>query len=261
MILGQGRAGESSFVDQLFLRRDDSFSACHVIGKTALVNSMLGKPFEHTESTVGVAHLTCDVTLVAQQEGVWGEFKKPVAELEHTVARLVHEQPLPTTAASGVAAVQPSSNSSHVGSFFKRLFGSKKTTNQASKSNTHTKCGGDSRDEKGGDKATSSDAMQCDQDVVMKCLTIAARWSDLTISIYDFGGQSVFNIIHHLFLTRNGVYVIVFNMEWVLSDDAVVRANCFRTLRFWMQSVYIHTYENGADNTAPVLLVGTRGNH
>ena len=36
--------------------------------------------------------------------------------------------------------------------------------------------------------------------------------SSLLLAMFDFGGQSVFNIIHHLFLTSYGVYVVVFNM-------------------------------------------------
>jgi hypothetical protein len=73
------------------------------------------------------------------------------------------------------------------------------------------------------------------------------------------GGQSVFNVIHHLFLTTNGLYLVVFNMQWLLSDDEQVQRSCVQNLRFWLQSVYIHTYQEDLHSTAPVILVGTRG--
>jgi GTPase SAR1 family protein len=45
---------------------------------------------------------------------------------------------------------------------------------------------------------------------------------DLILSIYDFGGQSVFNAIHHLFLLYRGVYLLCFNMEDMVSSDETV---------------------------------------
>ena len=35
----------------------------------------------------------------------------------------------------------------------------------------------------------------------------------LVITAWDYGGQSVFYALHHLFLTRYGVYLVVFNLE------------------------------------------------
>ena len=44
------------------------------VGKTALCNSMLGKPFLETESTIGLTHLTCDVwRAVGAGVGRWTE--------------------------------------------------------------------------------------------------------------------------------------------------------------------------------------------
>ena len=34
----------------------------------------------------------------------------------------------------------------------------------------------------------------------------------ITMSVWDYGGQNVFYALHHLFLTREGVYLVVFNM-------------------------------------------------
>ena len=35
---------------------------------------------------------------------------------------------------------------------------------------------------------------------------------DLVISIFDYGGQKVFEALHSLFLTSYGVYICCFNM-------------------------------------------------
>lgn len=44
----------------------------------------------------------------------------------------------------------------------------------------------------------------------------------LKLSMWDFGGQDVFYTLHHLFLTRYGVYLIAFNMEWLLPSASKV---------------------------------------
>ena len=64
----------------------------------------------------------------------------------------------------------------------------------------------------------------------------------------DYGGQKVFYSLHHLFLTKNGVYLLIFDLRQVLDSDA---ENAFAYLSFWLNVVWLH-----APNT-PVLLVGT----
>ena len=54
---------------------------------------------------------------------------------------------------------------------------------------------------------------QIDDELVMKCLADSIHTeSKLILSVFDYGGQNVFNVIHHFFLTRYGVYCLVFNM-------------------------------------------------
>ena len=82
----------------------------------------------------------------------------------------------------------------------------------------------------------------------------------LTFMIYDFGGQSVFHAIHPFFMTRCGVYLIAFNMQWLLpSAYADERNECLRWLTFWVNSVVVHTsrIEGEVHSTAPVAFVGT----
>lgn len=83
--------------------------------------------------------------------------------------------------------------------------------------------------------------------------------SNLIISVFDYGGQPVFNVIHHLFLTQNGVYVLVFNMEWLaLTEDTAAHQKCLNFLSFWINSIILHTSNNVNNKAAPIALVGTR---
>ena len=100
---------------------------------------------------------------------------------------------------------------------------------------------------------------EIDTSLVMRYLGEQSRIeSKFLISVFDFGGQSVFNVIHPFFLTRFGVYVIAFNMEWLSSSaDPAVKEDCIRYMTHWLNSVIIHT-QNEKGEVAPLLFVGTR---
>jgi hypothetical protein len=94
--------------------------------------------------------------------------------------------------------------------------------------------------------------------MVMKMLaTMQDAESGLLISLFDFGGQSVFEVIHHLFLTRNGVYALVFNMEWLLTDGPD-KERALRFMRGWLSSIAVHTFHKTTQMTAPIVIVSTR---
>jgi len=76
-----------------------------------------------------------------------------------------------------------------------------------------------------------------DQDFVVRCLSEGIEMGNLIISIFDYGGQSIFNAIHHFFLTRYGVYCLVFNMEWLIGDSIEIRERCISYLCFWVNSI------------------------
>ena len=59
-----------------------------------------------------------------------------------------------------------------------------------------------------------------DDELVMKCMSDNVDVdSKYKIALFDFGGQTVFNVIHPFFLTQYGVYLVVFNMEWILGTE------------------------------------------
>ena len=122
-----------------------------------------------------------------------------------------------------------------------------------------------------------ADVGEVDEALVMSLLgDVRSSTPGLLISLFDYGGQSVFDVIHHLFLTSNGVYALVFNMEWFVcagtstststndsksTSDAHFPAEMERALRFmrsWLSSIAVHTFDAASGSTAPIVLVGTR---
>lgn len=72
-------------------------------------------------------------------------------------------------------------------------------------------------------------------------------------AIFDYGGGNVFSTIHHLFLTENGIYLVVFNIKKLVARISSKKeiAKSLTILKFWLNSVRLH-----APNST-ILLVGT----
>ena len=95
------------------------------------------------------------------------------------------------------------------------------------------------------------------QDLVLHQTTTPSARSTTTarppvvLSLWDYGGQRIFHCLHPLFLSRYGIYFVVFNLvRMALSGDGE-RVECVKDLRFWLSSVAVH------GRGAPVLIVGT----
>jgi serine/threonine protein kinase/GTPase SAR1 family protein len=100
-----------------------------------------------------------------------------------------------------------------------------------------------------------------DKAMIMK---LKGQPEPLRINLLDFGGQDAFDNLHHLYVTRDSVYVLVFNMECVVGSKstAETRQQCIRRLSFWLNSIYLHARgldesKQGGFSVAPVILVGT----
>jgi GTPase SAR1 family protein len=93
------------------------------------------------------------------------------------------------------------------------------------------------------------------------------KGTQIHVRLYDFGGQDVFYSIHPYFLTRTGIYLVVFNMSHLRpkqteENDAhsQQRQNkCLQYLSFWLNSVAVNTKHivNAKEVIAPIVLVGT----
>lgn len=82
--------------------------------------------------------------------------------------------------------------------------------------------------------------------------------SKYKLTLVDFGGQSVFNVLHAFFISRYSIYLVVFDMELFLSFDENKKFSCLKELNFWLITISLHTFDSESGKTAPVAIVGTR---
>ena len=47
-------------------------------------------------------------------------------------------------------------------------------------------------------------------------------------------------------------------MEWLIGSSEETKSNCLATLKFWINSIVVHTYDTNTNETAPIALIGTR---
>ena len=71
----------------------------------------------------------------------------------------------------------------------------------------------------------------------------------LTLSLWDFGGQEAFYTMHHIFLTKTGIYLLIFDIRTLATPTLVAESR--RCLLLWLRSMQLH-----APNAA-LFLVGT----
>lgn len=247
-------------------------------GKTALANSIIGKPFQDTSSTIGINQLTCTVSQTQvidnQQHGggevaLWGEYTQPAYELETAIAQLIlNRQQSSSSRAVSTNTEEMVSQEEKDRSFLIELDVMKQRYETIkdelidenaeiifTEDNDLMKADAESQQQL---RQVTEDSI--DNQLVAKCLADNIYLhSKFLISIFDFGGQSVFNIVHPFFLTHYGAYLLVFNMEWLCRDsDQSIKQLCLSYLSFWMNSIVVHTYNSTTHETAPIALIGTR---
>ena len=82
------------------------------------------------------------------------------------------------------------------------------------------------------------------------------KFSSLKLKILDFAGDEDYYAYHHMFLRRQAIYVIVFNMAEFLKNNFGDIDGKIKRLQFWFESVCSQVTAN-----TPIFLVGThRGN-
>eukprot|EP00808_Paulinella_micropora_P023829 g76000.t1 len=98
-----------------------------------------------------------------------------------------------------------------------------------------------------------------DKELVLRIEKGELRGDELTLSVWDLGGQEVFRSLLQLFLKRGAAYLVLFDMrQLVPSACEQDRRDCLDSLRFWMRSLEVHARDEALENPAPpVFLVGT----
>lgn len=86
----------------------------------------------------------------------------------------------------------------------------------------------------------------------------------LELNALDFAGQKQYRPMHHCFITRRAMYLVVFNLQRMMKyieeeeSSKVLSSTPIEQIRYWLYSIHAHVFppEEG-DNMRRVCLVGT----
>lgn len=217
-------------------------------GKTALANNIMGKRFQPTDSTIGIQKFERHVIQgKVDTSGKLLEFHPPEKEFEALLAletRAIRQGKRGT--ASSELELEDDENDP--------------AEYEEPSEATFVEVEGLKLNKKKKKKLRVLTTNDVNEELFNKCLSenISDEESKLIISLYDFGGQDVFNVLHPFFLSKYSIYFLVFDMELLLISNANNQASCLKNLRFWMNSIAMHTYDEKKNKTADIVLVGTR---
>ena len=84
----------------------------------------------------------------------------------------------------------------------------------------------------------------------------------LHLNTYDFMGQKEYRPMHHCFITRRSIYLVVFNLQKLvkLIQHGQVEGNseALEEIRYWLNSIHAHIHSGPEDKKMKrVFLVGT----
>jgi GTPase SAR1 family protein len=266
-------------------------------GKTALANSISGRAFKPTESTIGVGvehlqvaqphvksaptdwsleHSSRRAVSLAEEQLAWAvvdhldgktsgahgsvaDILRPCApDIKHNQCSTLSIEPLsPNELPKSPASRLETPLSPHLDGQLENI-GSLPDVcphddDAANHTPQHLPCHA---------RATAP-AVKLDKDSALRRST---EPETLRIKLMDFGGQKAFYSLHHLYLTRHGVYLLVFNMQWLVGscawqmssshDGVSKRDSALGFLSFWLNSIYLHA-KSPDGSVAPIVLIGT----
>ena len=87
----------------------------------------------------------------------------------------------------------------------------------------------------------------------------------LTYNTLDFAGQKEYHPMHHCFITRRAIYLVVFNLQKMIdyiTRKKLVTDNPLEQIRYWLHSIHAHIFPPDEDDRnnitmRRVCLVGT----
>mmetsp|Transcript_5464 Transcript_5464/g.7228 ORF Transcript_5464/g.7228 Transcript_5464/m.7228 type:complete len:623 (+) Transcript_5464:1359-3227(+) len=209
-------------------------------GKSATVRSILGKKFnEEWDSTVGA-----DVSESVISGSKWGDSKDKIDFASALAVKMMNRHKEMKSSSpkriekSPVVAPLPSSS--------KTEMNNTETTKGDQLQNKGHKRNSSVKNDQPKKRPQEDIIREYDEELILEA---HERKNDLALSLWDFGDQEVFYTMHHIFLTKTGIYVLVFDMRELL--ELVTREEAKKYLRFWLRSINMHAPQ------APLLLVGT----
>ena len=165
-------------------------------GKTAFANSIIGKKYEETESTVGINTFLCSVTHAALSKSEWKKCEKIEKEYENAIAEHLSFMKEVVIEDDNIAQQESSQT---VGKKDRNGL----DTRMALKSDAYAVYHQDEReaalDHSKGDSSTDdidqSSNAKVDEDMIVKYLANHVEiGANILINIFDYGGQTVFNV-------------------------------------------------------------------
>ena len=180
-------------------------------GKTALVRALRNLDFEETKSTAGVEHQLMEVTRAALGVGSGGSEWQPAKGCcDHGAISAV--QAAAAMVAEKVrsrASSRPSQNEKSTEITKLLVSASEYLGNLSFSRAAESMQISDSQDEQ------KSVLNVMDRELILKLARdeAATESVELRLSLWDFGGQSVFYALHHLYLTRFAAFAVLFNMQ------------------------------------------------
>jgi len=114
------------------------------------------------------------------------------------------------------------------------------------------------------DRRTSSVSRRQSQSINrgLKSLSRQKKEPTLHLNTYDFAGQKQYRPMHHCFITRRSIYLVVFNLqklvELIQSGKVEESSEALEEIRYWLNSIHAHIHSGPEDEKLKrVFLVGT----
>jgi len=170
-------------------------------GKTAFANSIIGKKYEETESTVGINTFLCSVTHAALSKSEWKKCEKIEKEYENAIAEHLSfmkevdiEDDHITQQESSQIVERKDRNGVDT-----RMAGKFSALKSDAYAVDHQGGGEAASDHSKGDSSTDdidqSSNAKVDEDMIVKYLANHVEiGANILIGIFDYGGQTVFNV-------------------------------------------------------------------
>ena len=98
------------------------------------------------------------------------------------------------------------------------------------------------------------------------CISVAKKGNETTdpilhLNTLDFAGQELYRPMHHCFIVRRAVYLLVFNLQAVreaLHSSNPYQHKAMEEIKYWLNSIHAHVHSICSEtHLKRVLLVGT----
>jgi GTPase SAR1 family protein len=233
------------------------------VGKTSLRRALTGQPFDAAEPSTAIAQVTCALQRV-ETDGDWtvhvGDRSswQGKAELAYNQARY---------------------GDAHADAWFLRLQDSNKSAEHEVLAVARADKSGHARDDDAAaaigdasaparepttledDDATAAEHEHDAHDQIAEHLANLKKCGDdvpIKVSMWDFGGQRLFQALQQLFLTERAIYVVAFDLTHFAEPGLRQFDEASAELRFWCDTVALCARGQRSGDLGRIVVVGTR---